>query len=107
MFGFQVAEATNGDEAVAAIDAVRPQIILSELTLPLAASLMEKLSRESPMRLIVTTTLENVRVPPQAVGILVKPFALPTMLNEVRRVLTLIYRAAEGTLGKFDHRWLS
>ena len=87
LFGFQVEEARTGDDAVAAIDAVQPQVIVTELTLPSAERLTERLTQDVRIPVIVTATDAASPIPPQAVAGLVKPFPLATMLEEVRRVL--------------------
>lgn len=87
--GFQVAEARTGGEAAAALDASRPHIAIAELTLAFTSRFKTKLTKDIHIPVIVMTTDEAAPVPPEAAGVLFKPFALATLLHEVRRVLTL------------------
>ena len=87
LFGFQVEEARTGDDAVAVIDAVQPQVVVAELTLPSAERLTERLTQDVGIPVIVMATDDASSIQPQAIAVLVKPFPLATMLEEVRRVL--------------------
>lgn len=99
LFGFQVGEATNGDEAVRAIETLRPHAILAELTLPSASRLRKILAEDFRVPVIVTTTNDARLIPADAAAFLMKPFSLATMLTELRRVLGAVRRAADGVLG--------
>ena len=92
-FNFSVAEAATGEEALARIAAVPPRVVLIEWSLPMMGG--ERLThwlaqgwRSREVRVIalanrVERELEMVR----ADGVLVKPFALTAMIDEIRRVL--------------------
>lgn len=94
-FHFQVAEATNGEEALSLIGETLPHVILTESGLPLmpASRLTQWLAqswrtREIPI-IVMTHELEPEGLPYRAAGVLVKPFTLADMLEEIRRVLHL------------------
>lgn len=95
-FGFQVAEARTGGEAAAALDASRPQVAITELDLASTSRFRARLPKDLHIPVIVMTTDEAAPVPPDAAGVLIKPFALATLLHEVRRVLTLTPQTAES-----------
>jgi hypothetical protein len=59
-----------------------------------------RLTKDVHIPVIVTTTDEAAPAPPEAAGVLIKPFALATLLHEVRRVLTLTQPATEGVGGR-------
>jgi DNA-binding response OmpR family regulator len=108
-FGFQVAEARTGGEAAAALDTSRPHVAITELAVASASRFRAGLTKDSRIPVIVMTTDEAAKVPPDSAGVLVKPFALAMLLHEVRRVLTL--RATEsgeardeGRAGALDPR---
>jgi CheY-like chemotaxis protein len=94
--GFRVEEAADGDQALAVIKAVHPHVILMEATLPItpAEDLSRRLADDPRTRdipLIVMTddvaAQTHARVPHPPAGVLIKPFGLPAMLEEIRRVL--------------------
>jgi DNA-binding response OmpR family regulator len=99
LFGFQVQEAANGEEAIAAVRAYRPHVVVAEATLPRGAELAPRLATEFHVPFIVTITDDGAPVPPEAFAVLLKPFPLETLLEEVRNVLSRIARSAQGTLG--------
>lgn len=72
LFGFHVEEAADGDQAVAAWQTVRPHVVVTDAV-------------RRPF--IVTVTDDHAAVPPGASAVLLKPFSLGTMLEEVRRAL--------------------
>jgi DNA-binding response OmpR family regulator len=95
-FHFQVLEAADGEEALASITATPPQVILAEWNLPTmpAWRLTQWLAqswRTRQIPVIVMTSDADAKAqiepPERAAGLLVKPFSLPMMLAEVRRVL--------------------
>ena len=94
-FSFRVTEAANGDEVLSAVNTALPQVILTELTLPKmpAWRLSRWLAnnfRTRDIPLIVMADEFGEDVEPrlgQPAGVLLKPFTLATMLDEVRRVL--------------------
>jgi DNA-binding response OmpR family regulator len=98
-FGFQVEEASNGDEATAAIDRSQPSVIVAEITLPATFGLRTLFTHDRCIPVIVTSTDAAIPVSPRASGLLIKPFPLATLLSEVRLVLTQIRIAADGVLG--------
>ena len=95
-FGFHVDQATNGQEARACIDAVVPHVVLAELTLPgtSAAALGDLLDQDSRTRSVPLIVLQSdfetdqvVERPSRASAVLIKPFSLATMLQQVRQAL--------------------
>jgi len=99
-FNFQVTEAADGEEALTQIAAEPPQVILAESNLPVMpiARLSQWLlqswrTRQIPVIVMTGDDLEfSDPSAPQDVrglvaGVLVKPFTLRTMLDEVRRVI--------------------
>jgi DNA-binding response OmpR family regulator len=94
-FHFAVTEVASGDEALASIVASPPRIIMTELDLPTmpAARLLQWLGQSWRTRDIPVLVLASVVEPAMdetfrlAAGVLVKPFALRHMLDEIRRVI--------------------
>jgi CheY-like chemotaxis protein len=94
-YGFQVEEAADGERALAAINQSPPHVILVEHDLPAlsAVRLRQWLAQNWRTRhipLIVLTANADphkAALKPPAAGVLVKPFRLTHMLQEVRRVL--------------------
>jgi DNA-binding NtrC family response regulator len=87
LFGFHVEEAANGDEAVAAWQAVRPHVVVTDARLQRGSDLAPRFANESGVPFIITVTDDQAPVPLGAAAVLLKPFSLDTMLEEVRRVL--------------------
>jgi OmpR family response regulator RpaB len=87
LFGFHVEEAANGDEAVAAWHTVRPHVVVTDARLQRGSDLAPRLANESGVPFIVTVTDDHAPVPPGASAVLLKPFSLDTMLEQVRRAL--------------------
>ena len=92
-FHFDVAEATNGEDALKQIVSTTPRLIITEWTLPTmpADRLCQWLAqgwrtRDIPV-IVVAADYDARRQMPSVASILVKPFSLETMLTEVRRVL--------------------
>jgi DNA-binding response OmpR family regulator len=94
-FSFRVTQATNGDELLAAVSRVRPSVILAEVALPRmdARGLSQWLgnsyhTRDIPVIVMADALSEDsaTRLGDPA-GVLIKPFPLSTLLDEVRRVL--------------------
>jgi CheY-like chemotaxis protein len=98
-FHFQVAEATDGEEALKQITVEPPRVILAELNLPAisASHLVQWLSQGWRTRQIPVIVLTGDLDPADptgldhfkdaVAGVLVKPFALGSMLEEIRRVI--------------------
>jgi len=95
-FGFRVDQAADGDAAIAAMQSCLPHVVLAEVSLPKvsAASLASwfQKARGSDQRVPLILMMsdfdaEAPRQLPQSASVLVKPFPLSTMLQEVRRVL--------------------
>jgi len=92
-FHFDVAEATNGEDALKQIVSTTPRLIITEWTLPTmpADRLCQWLAQGWRTRDIpvigVAADYDARRQMPSVASILVKPFSLETMLTEVRRVL--------------------
>jgi CheY-like chemotaxis protein len=103
-FHFQVVEAAHGEQAIARIAAEPPQLILTELNLPSmpAGRLKQWLSQSWRTRQIPIIVLadnldgaaaEELRH--HMAGVLMKPFPLGRMLDEIRRTLRI--SVAEGS----------
>jgi DNA-binding response OmpR family regulator len=95
-FGFQVQEAADGEQALASINRTPPHIIIVELGLPLlsAGRLTRWLAQNWRTRHIPVIVLTGDfapgledEPPATAAGMLVKPFQLPDLLEEIRRVI--------------------
>jgi DNA-binding response OmpR family regulator len=95
-FGFDVDQVCDGDDAMAAIRSRRPHVLIVEAGLPLksasqlAAWLQEEHRSERAVPLIIMLSDFDGDAPkqlPPAVAVLVKPFPLATLLQEVRRAL--------------------
>ena len=96
LFGFHVMEVAKVDEALTAVDDVlQPHVIVTELT----SVARIRLASSSPAPIIVTVTDEVMPQPPHAAAMLVKPFPLPTLLDEVRRALRA-NAASTRTIGR-------
>jgi len=84
MFGFRVTQAVKIDEGLdASPGGQQPDVIVTELTSATAA----RLASTPRVPTIVTVTDDLHSAPRYASAMLVKPFPLPTLLNELRRVL--------------------
>ena len=103
-FNFDVSEAGDPDEGVALLTVTRPAVVLLEdkksagferlqrqaLTLSIpVVSMATDFSNEDAARKHVT----------YAAGVLLKPFSLGTMLDEIRRVIRLARTAVQGQEG--------
>jgi two-component system response regulator RegX3 len=87
LFGFHVEEAANGEEAIAAWQTGRPHVVVADARLQRGSDLAPRLATESGVPFIITVTDDYAPVPPGASAVLLKPFSLDTMLEEVRRAL--------------------
>lgn len=92
-FGFHVEEAADGEQVLALVDIAPPHVIVVELGLPQlpASRLTRRLAqnwrtRDIPV-IVVAGDTEEGDEPPTRAGMLVKPFPLATMLEEIRRVI--------------------
>jgi two-component system phosphate regulon response regulator PhoB len=92
-FNFDVAEVTNGQDALKQIVSTTPRVIVTEWELPSmpADRLCQWLAqgwrtREIPV-IVVAADFDARRRMPGVAAILVKPFSLEAMLTEVRRAL--------------------
>lgn len=95
-FAFHVMEAADGEQALRSINDTPPHVIMVEIGLPIlsAGRLTRWLAQNWRTRHIpiivltgeVTPGLED-EPPATAAALLVKPFQLPDMLDEVRRVI--------------------
>lgn len=97
---FQVAEASDGEQALRQIAAEPPLLVLAELNLPSmpAPRLAQWLSQSWRTRQIPVIVLASGDLDPSdtsvsedlrsvVAGVLVKPFTLSRMLDEIRRVI--------------------
>ena len=107
-FNFQVAEAADGEQALRQINAEPPQVILAESNLPAmpVSLLAQRLSQSWRTRQIPVIVLADDVDPSDpaspdvrslVAGILVKPFTLRAMLDEIRRVIPSPRRATLRT----------
>lgn len=84
MFGFRVVQAARIDDGLAdGGDETQPDVIVTELTSAAAA----RLASSPRVPTIVTVTDDLLAAPSHAAARLVKPFPLPTLLDELRRIL--------------------
>jgi DNA-binding response OmpR family regulator len=84
MFGFRVAQAVRIDDGLAEDDTgTLPDVIVTDLTSAAAA----RLASSPRVPTIVTVTDDLQAAPPHAAARLVKPFPLPALLDEMRRIL--------------------
>jgi DNA-binding response OmpR family regulator len=95
-FGFQVDQVANGRDAISLIKVSLPHLILAEFSLPSVSvvGLCEWLDREPRARpvpvIVMISDFEPDRrdqLSQRAAAVLIKPFPLSAMLQEVRRVL--------------------
>jgi CheY-like chemotaxis protein len=94
-FHFRVNEAADAEEVIERILAVPPRLIIMEQRLPVmeASTLRDWLAGDHRTRhipIIVTTSDFNIGADARMegmAGLLAKPFALATMISDVRRVL--------------------
>jgi DNA-binding response OmpR family regulator len=92
-FHFDVVEATSGEEALAKIATHPPQVVLIEWDVPMLDDM--RLSqwlvdawRRREVHVIAMAGDRDPKTPMvRADGVLMKPFSLAVMLEEVRRVL--------------------
>src|SRR5262245_58391059 len=84
MYGFRVTQATRIDEVPVENDAgQQPDVIVTELT----STAVTRLATSPEVPTIVTVTDDLQKAPRYAAAVLVKPFPLPTLLDELRRIL--------------------
>jgi CheY-like chemotaxis protein len=100
-FNFHVSEAADGEQALTQIAADPPHVILAELHLPAmpVPRLAQWLSQSWRTRQIPVIVLggdidpadpaASESVGESVAGVLVKPFTLRTMLDEIRRVISV------------------
>jgi CheY-like chemotaxis protein len=95
-YHFEVAEASDGEEALSSIIALAPHVVLADSRLPVmpAWRLTLWLAQNWRTRHIPVIVMTDDLAPDEETlrrestrGVLVKPFPLATMLAEVRRVL--------------------
>jgi DNA-binding response OmpR family regulator len=96
-FGFHVDQAADGRDALAVLESRLPHVVLVEYSLPKVsatglAEWLEKDDRTRRVPLILMLSDFDSDAPrslPHSAAVLVKPFPLSTMLQEVRRALRL------------------
>jgi two-component system phosphate regulon response regulator PhoB len=95
-FGFRVEQAADGNQALSILSTLQPHVVLAELTLRAvsATGICDWLDQEPGTRLVPVIVLQSdfdtnqvVELPGRATAVLVKPFPLSTMLQQVRRAL--------------------
>lgn len=91
-YGFNVSDAANGEEALSRILVTTPRIVLIEWSLPMMSA--ERMSqwlaqgwRTRDVRVIALVNDEPAVRLPQPDAVLIKPFSLTTMLEEIRQIL--------------------
>ncbi len=94
-YHFGVIEAADGEQALQQVVAAAPQVILAEWSLPLMPPprLRQWLdqswrARALPVIIMIGDCEPGDSIPPVA-GMLIKPFPLATMVDEIRRVIRL------------------
>lgn len=91
--GYQVEIARDGVEALQNVERARPDVVLLDLLLPVMGgqSFMQELRRRRgrsiPVIIMTAAREPEPEGPAQAEGLLLKPFELGDLLEEVRRVL--------------------
>jgi DNA-binding response OmpR family regulator len=92
--GFQVIEASSARRALEAITSTHPHVVIADAVLtrfrgrPDERLAWEERTREIPVIVMSTGFGDSVESAPlRTAGVLVKPFRLTHMVNEVRRVL--------------------
>jgi len=84
MYGFQVTQVARIEDVPDEnAGSPRPDVIVTELTSAAAA----RLASSPGVPTIVTVTDDLRKAPLHAAAMLVKPFSLPTLLDELRRIL--------------------
>ena len=84
MYGFRVTQAARIDEvSVESEGGQQPDVIVTELT----SAAVARLASSPAVPTIVTVTDDLHQAPRHAAAMLVKPFPLPTLLDELRRIL--------------------
>ena len=99
-FGFHVEEAATLEQAVTVVHRSRPEVLLCDLTLSSAGaptSVAELAPPGSGTAMIGLVNLEVARRPAGLATILVKPFRLRAMLEEVRSALRAAGRARRAS----------
>jgi len=92
-FNFEVAEAADGEQVLQRIVSAPPHLILADWSLPAmpARRLCQWLEQSWRTRalpvIVMVGGYEPGEAMPSVAGILIKPFALAVMLDEIRRVL--------------------
>jgi DNA-binding response OmpR family regulator len=91
-FNFEVVEATDVDSGLALLESARPAVILIEDAERTGFERLEEEARALSIPFVsMATTFTDAPAsgaePTPADGVLVKPFMLGTMLDEIRRVL--------------------
>lgn len=92
-FNFDVAEAADGEQALARIVAASPRLILTEWNLPsmpagkLAQWIAQRRSSAEVPVIVFANLAESEESLAHVAGVLRKPFSLRDMLTEMRRVL--------------------
>jgi CheY-like chemotaxis protein len=92
-FNFDVAEVTNGEDALKQIVSTPPRVIVTEWQLPSMPAdqlclwlSLEPRTRDIPV-IVVAADFDARRQMPGVAAVLVKPFSLESMLAELRRAL--------------------
>ena len=103
-FHFDVAEASDGEQALQRILASPPQVILADWSLPSMPALrlcqwLEQSWRTRNIPVILMVGHCDPTEAPPVAAVLIKPFPLSTMLEEIRRVLRTTTSQTSGSAG--------
>ena len=101
---FDVLEAADGDEALARVVAMPPDVILTEWFLPAMpaprfAQWLGQSWRTREIPLIALSSTVEAATPAGIAAVLAKPFSLQVMVEEIRRVLREREGIGSGPIG--------
>jgi DNA-binding response OmpR family regulator len=92
MAGFEVREATNGEEGIRILDSQAPSLVITDLRMPgnvTGQELCRQFRRAGVSVLVITAAAPHEQNEPRDLGctIVAKPFTPDQLLTEVRRLL--------------------
>lgn len=94
--GYQVVEASNGQEAVAKYEEVRPDLVMMDITMPIMdgiAAVREIKKRDPQARVVMCSALGQQAMVLEAIkagarDFIVKPFEPDRVVTTIKKVLT-------------------
>jgi CheY-like chemotaxis protein len=95
MNGFQVMAAANGREALACLDEIRPDLVLSDIMMPLmdGLELVQQIREKPEYRdlpiVLMSAAHHMLAADTKASAVLRKPLDFPRLLTAIRRLLGL------------------